>query len=70
MSKKERTLLVVILAGAALAAIYGFAYAGVGGALLGAGCLGGLVLFLDRYWRLVFVIVYLFCILYFWNVGA
>lgn len=69
MSKKERALLVVVSTGAALAAIYGFEHGGVGGALLGAVCVGGLVVFLERYWLSVFLIIYLFCVLYFWNVG-
>lgn len=69
MSKKERAILVAVLIGAAFAAFYGFAYAGVGGALLGAGCIGGFVVFLDRYWMFAFLMVYIFLMLYFWNVG-
>ena len=69
MSKKERALLVVVSTGAALAAICGFEHGGIGGALLGAGCVGGLVVFLERYWLVVFVACYLVGILYFWGVG-
>ncbi len=69
MSRKERAILVSTIVGAAIVAFFGFAYAGLGGALLGVGCVGGLVVFLDRYWLSVFLIIYLFLIVYFWNVG-
>lgn len=65
----SRAALIATWSAAAAAGVVGFCYAGVGGALLGAGCVGGLVVFLERYWLAVFVALYLVCILYFWGVG-
>lgn len=66
----SRAVLIATWSAAAAAGVVGFWYAGVGGALLGTGCVGALVVFLERYWLAVFVAVYLLSILIFWGAGV
>lgn len=52
-----------------IAVVIGFLYAGIGGALLGIGCVWIASICLVEFWTLVFLGALIVGAIYFWNVG-